>query len=124
MTKAPKSTSPTSDNLEFYKKLVDASPEVMLKGATVPYTSLNGNMFSYLSKSGTLSLRLPPKEREEFIKKYNTRLCEQYGIVQKEYVKVPDELLKKTKELKKYFDVSLAYVASLKPKPSKAKSKP
>ena len=39
----------------------------------------------------------------------------------KEYVEVPDALLEKTRELKKYFDLSYAYVGSLKPKPTKKK---
>jgi hypothetical protein len=38
-----------------------------------------------------------------------------------EYVEVPDALLKKTQELRKYFDLSYAYVSSLKPKPTKRK---
>lgn len=37
----------------------------------------------------------------------------------KEYVEVPDGLLKKTQELGKYFDQSYAYVNSLKPKATK-----
>jgi len=41
--------------------------------------------------------------------------------VQKEYVEVPDALLGKTGELKKYFDASYAYVSSLKPKPTAKK---
>ena len=60
---------------------------------------------------------------EAFLEKYKARLCQAYGIVQKEYVEVPDELLAKTSELKKYFDVSVAYVSSLKPKPTKRKAK-
>jgi hypothetical protein len=44
---------------------------------------------------------------------------EAYGIVRKEYVVVPDALLKKTKELKPYFDMSFEYVNSLKPKSAK-----
>jgi hypothetical protein len=40
-----------------------------------------------------------------------------------EYVEVPDALLSKTRELKKYFDLSYAYVASLKPKPTTKKRK-
>ena len=59
-----------SSSLEFYEKLVATNPKVERKGATVPYTSLNGHMFSYLSKEGKLALRLPPPEREEFLKKY------------------------------------------------------
>jgi TfoX/Sxy family transcriptional regulator of competence genes len=77
-----------------------------------------------LSKQGTLSLRLPDGPREAFLKKYKTRLCSQYGVVQKEYVEVPDALLRKTSELKQYFAVSYQHVKSLKPKPSVAKKKP
>src|SRR5215475_11692194 len=94
---------PTS-KLELYQKLVATNPKVERKGATVPYTSLNGHMFSYLSKEGKLALRLPEPERGTFLKKYNATLCSAYGKVQPEYVEVPDALLANTKELKKYFD--------------------
>ena len=107
-----------SEKLALYEKLVATNPRVERKGATVPYTSLNGHMFSYLSRTGTLALRLPAGERDAFLKKYKTRLCQQYGIVQPEYVEVPDALLAKTRELKKFFDLSYEYVASLKPKPT------
>jgi TfoX-like protein len=109
------------DKLELYEKLVATLPGVARKGATVPYTSVNGHMFSYLSKTGRLSLRLPEETRDEFLKKYKTTLSQQYGVVQKEYVEVPDALLKKTSELKKYFALSFAYVSSLKPKPTTRK---
>lgn len=105
--------------LQLYEKLVATVPGVERKGATMPYTSLNGHMFSYLSKSGTLALRLPAEARDAFIKKYKTTLCKQYGIVQKEYVEVPAALLKKTAELRTYFATSFAYVSALKPKKSK-----
>ena len=89
----------------------------------MPYTSLNGHMFSYLSKEGKLALRLPAGEREAFLKKYKAKLCEAYGIVQPEYVEVPDSLLASTQELKKVFDSSYQYVGSLKPKPATRKKK-
>src|SRR5262245_36352832 len=107
--------------LELYDALVATNPSVERKGATMPYTSLNGNMFSFLTKTGTLALRLPAQERDAFLKKYKTKLCEQHGTVLEEYVEVPDVLLKKTQELKKYFDLGYAYAASLKPKPTKKK---
>jgi TfoX/Sxy family transcriptional regulator of competence genes len=112
-----------SDKLELYEKLVATNPNIERKGATVPYTSLNGHMFSYLSKEGKLALRLPAGERETFLKKYKAKLCEAYGIVQKEYVEVPESLLASTRELKKYFDCSYEYVGSLKPKPTTRKKK-
>jgi hypothetical protein len=111
------------DKLELYEKLVATNPEVERKGATVPYTSCNGHMFSYLSKQGTLALRLPSPEREAFLKQYETKLSDSYGKVQPEYVDVPDSLLAATKELKKYFDLSYAYVSGMKPKPTTRKKK-
>jgi len=87
----------------------------------MPYTSVHGHMFSFLTKTGTLALRLPAHERDAFLKKYKTKLCEQHGSVLEEYVEVPDTLLTKTQELKKYFDRGYAYAASLKPKPTTKK---
>jgi len=103
-------------NLALYEKLVATNPKVKRKGDTMPYTSLNGHMFSLLTKEGWLALRLPSEAREAFLKKYKTKLCEQYGIVMKEYVQVPDALLKRTQELAEFFDLSYEYVGSLKPK--------
>jgi hypothetical protein len=111
----PKAAAPSA-NLALYEKLVATNPKVERKGATVPYTSRNGHMFSYLSKEGKLALRLPPDDRDAFLKKYKAKLCSSYGVIQPEYVEVPDGLLAKTGELKKYFDSSYAYVSSLKPK--------
>jgi TfoX/Sxy family transcriptional regulator of competence genes len=112
-----------ADKLALYEKLVATNPDVQRKGDTMPYTSLNGHMFSLFTKEGTLALRLPADERNAFLTKYKTKLAEQYGHVLPEYVEVPDALLAKTKELKKYFDLSYAYVASLKPKPTTKKKK-
>jgi hypothetical protein len=105
--------------LEFYDKLVASNSKVKRQGATVPYTSLNGHMFSYLGKTGELALRLPEGEREAFLKKYKTTLCKQYGIVQKEYVAVPPSLLTRTEELKQFFDLSYSYVNFLRAKSAK-----
>jgi hypothetical protein len=111
-----------ADKQALYDKLLATHPRIERKGAANPYTSLNGHMFTYLNPSGTLALRLPEKEREEFLKKYKTTLFEAYGTVMKEYVAVPDSLFQRTKELSKYLDLSYAYIKSLKPKPTKKKS--
>jgi len=109
-------------NLALYEKLVATNPKVERKGATMPYTSVNGHMFSLFTREAWLALRLPTAERETFLKKYKTKLCEQYGTVMPEYVQVPGALLKKTKQLSKYFGLSYVYVSSLKPKPTKKKA--
>jgi TfoX/Sxy family transcriptional regulator of competence genes len=75
-----------------------------------------------MQPSGILAMRLPEVVREEFLKKYNTKLYEAYGAVMKEYVTVPDALLGKTKQLQKYLASSYEYVKTLKAKPSRKKS--
>ncbi len=77
-------------------------------------------MFTLLHQS-RLAIRLPEDEREKFLKKYKTTLFEAYGTVMKEYVAVPDSLLKNTKELQKHLEMSYAYAKTLKPKPTAKK---
>ena len=111
-----------ADKVASYEKLLSTIPDIERKGADNPYTSLNGNMFSLLlSPGGRMALRLPENEREQFLKRYKTTLFEAYGAVMKEYVAVPDSLLRKTKELQKYLALSYAYAKILKPKPTKKK---
>lgn len=113
------------DKLALYARLVDTHPDIELKGGKkMRYTSLNGNMYTLLTKEGTFGIRLGKAEREAFMQKYNTGLCVQYGAVMKEYVEVPDSLLANTDELKPYLALSYAYAQTLKPKPTtKKKSK-
>jgi len=111
---AKKSAIP-ADQLELYEKLIATDPRIERKGAVHPYTSVNGHMFTYLDQTGTMGLRLPQDEVETFLKKYKTTLFESYGAVKKDYVTVPDLLLKKTRELKKYLEISYEYAKTLKP---------
>jgi TfoX/Sxy family transcriptional regulator of competence genes len=78
-------------------------------------------MFTFLSESGSLAIRLPKDERESFLKKYKAVLMVSHGVIMKEYVAVPDRLLKNTQELKQYLDLSYEYVKTLKPRPQKKK---
>jgi TfoX/Sxy family transcriptional regulator of competence genes len=104
------------ETIALYDKLIAMLPEIERKGAANPYTSLNGNMFTMLSPSGVMALRLPEDEREKFLKKHKAKLFEAYGAVMKEYVAVPESLLLNTKEMKKYLSVSYDYAKTLKPK--------
>jgi len=108
--------------IELYNRLVASHADAIRKGDTIPYTSLNGHMYSYFSKDDFVALRLPADERVKFMDRYKTTLVKQYGIIQKEYVMVPDSLLEKTAELKPYFSISHNYISTLKPKPA-SKSK-
>ena len=102
--------------LELYEKLIATNPEIERKGDVHPYTSVNGHMFTYLDQTGTLAMRLPHDEVETFLKKYKTKLFVSYGVVKKDWAMVPDSMLKNTKELKKYLQISYEYTKTLKPK--------
>ncbi len=104
------------EGLALFEKAVAAVPGIERKGDTMPYTSLNGHMFSLFTKEGTLALRLSEPDRLAFVAKYKTEPVVQYGAVLKEYVAVPPTLLARMKELAKYFTASVEYIRSLKPK--------
>ena len=109
-------------NLALYEALIATHPKIERKGKTSPYTSVNGHMFSYLSKEGELGLRLSAEDRAAFVEKYKSQPFIQYGAVMKEYVAVSDALLANTEELKGYLVSSYDYVSALKPKPTKKKT--
>ena len=110
------------DKLALYKLLIYAHPEIELKGGTkLPYTSYQGNMFSQLTKAGTVGLRMGKAEREAFLAEYDSDLLLTYGTVMKEYVAVPDELLHDTNRLLPYLEQSYAYAKTLKLKSTKRK---
>jgi hypothetical protein len=100
----------------LYEALVATNAEVERKGATMPYTSRNGHMFSFLDKRGSMALRLPADARDAFLAEYGTGLAEQHGRTMKEYVLVPDDLLERTDELRVWFDRSHDWIATLEPK--------
>ena len=114
-SKKPDTTIP-ADTLELYDALLSYIPSIERKGKTLPYTSCNGHMFSFLSPEGILALRLPEKEREIFLTKFKTTLHKSHATIMKEYVSVPADLFRKPAELKLYLELSLQYVKSLKPK--------
>jgi hypothetical protein len=104
-----KTSSAPVECIAAYDKLVASFPEIERKGATMPYTSINGHMTSYLNSDGRMALKLPPDAREAFLAKYDAKLFEAYGIVQKEFVTVPPSLLANTEELAPYFVRSAFY---------------
>ena len=109
--------------IDLFARLVETTPSAVLKGDTIPYCSMNGHMYCYLSKEGLLALRLPADTRTHFLEQYNTTLMTAYGIVQKEYVVVPDSLLADTEALRPWFNASFVHVGLLRPKPTSKNKK-
>ncbi|HEX9644943.1 MAG TPA: hypothetical protein VGC11_13210 [Acidimicrobiia bacterium] len=108
-----------ADRLAVYEALVAGNDDVERRGATVPYTSRNGHMFSFLDASGTMALRLSADDRATFMEQYQTTIAEQYGRQMKEFVVVPDDLLERTDELGTWLGRSHEWIGTLKPKPTK-----
>lgn len=102
--------------LTAYDRMVSSIPGAERKGATMPYTSVNGNMYSFIGKDDVIALRLPAEAREAFMKKYKTKLHEANGVVMKEYVPVTAALLKDETSMANYFAQAYEYVNTLKPK--------
>ena len=102
--------------LALYEKLIATDPTIERKGATVPYTSSNGKMFTFLSPTGELRIRLPDDERAAFMKKYRAKLAVSHGVVLKDFVAVPAPLLARTSALRPYLGISRAYAERLGPK--------
>lgn len=107
--------------VELYNDLINQLSEIERKGKTMPYTSINGHMFSFLNKDGQIGLRLSKTDLAEFIELYKAEQMIQHGRVMKEYVSIPVNVLDNTEVLSSYFKKSLDYVSGLKPKPTKKK---
>ena len=112
----------TPDLQKAYDSLLATVPEIERKGKNNPYTSLNGHMFSFIAKEGYLAIRLPKDKQEQFFKHYSAEPAISYGAVMREYVRVPDSMIHNTDLLSEYLKISLEYIKTLKPKPSKKKS--
>jgi hypothetical protein len=105
--------------IERYDAIIATRPGIERKGASMPYTSINGHMFSFLTPEGVLALRLSPADRERFLSSHPDAIVERHRRVLKEYVAVPDELFASTEALAPLFALSAGHVASLPPKPTK-----
>ena len=109
--------------IDAYDRLIATVPGVERKGASLPYTSVNGNMFSFLADGGVLALRLAAAERSAFIEQFDTSLHEAHGRVMAEYVTVSAALLSDTEALAPWFAASVGYANTLKPKPTTRRKK-
>ncbi|MGZ5384422.1 MAG: TfoX/Sxy family protein [Acidimicrobiia bacterium] len=109
-----------AEALDLYAAVVEGSTgDSALKGAKNPYTARNGHMFSFLDIDGTMALRLADDLRDEFLARYESGPVVQYGSVVHGYVSVPADLLRRTDELRDWFDKSYDWIGTLEPKPTR-----
>jgi hypothetical protein len=120
MSKRPASAAP-AETTRLYEAAVKATAGAELKGATMPYTSVNGNMYSFLDKAGVVAIRLGETDRHAFMRVGGVICVHETGAVMREYVIAPPALIAKTKALSGWLSKGLAYARTLKPKPTAKK---
>ena len=107
---------PLPDILAQYSKAISKVEGIELKGKSVPNTSINGHMTSFLDKDGIMGLRLAPAELTAFLKEHHTELMEQHGRIMKEFAVVPAAVFNDLGLLVKYMEMSVKSTQALKPK--------
>lgn len=103
--------------LAIYEAMIATQPDIQRKGAANPYTSMNGNMFSFITKEGEIALRLPEDVREAM----GAAPVIQYNSVMRGYATVPKSALEDPQELARLFAVCVAYAKTLPAKPTHPK---
>ena len=110
-----------TDIREQFEAMVATQPGIAVKGAKSRYTSMNGNMFAFVTSNDSIALRFGDDEREAFMAKHKTGPVIEYGATMRGYVEVPPALLKRKKELAKYFAACVAHAKTLPAKPTTRK---
>ncbi len=104
------------ENLATYVALVEAFFDDQVKGKANPYTSMNGNMYSFLNDHGHVCLRMAEADRETFAEFFGTGPVQQYGATMKDYVSIPPDFLENKDILTEAFASSLKHARTLKKK--------
>lgn len=104
----------------LYRQFVEGAGMVV-KGKS-GYTSLNGHMYSFLGKDGTVAIRLSSEVKKAFEEEFKTGDVIQYNSVMRGYVPISNELLRDTDACMELLKKGHDYIASLKPKPTKKNS--
>jgi len=109
------------DVLKIYDRLIAGTTGFERKGKTTPYTSINGNMCSFVDPDGQLCLRFSDRDLAAFQERFAAPPVLQYGRVMKGYAAVPEALLNDEPALAGWFERMVANARALKPKPTKRK---
>jgi len=115
---AKKTYEGPAEALEDYESALGAAG-IDRKGATRPYTSVNGNMYSFIDPDGLVAVRMSDEDREAFLAEHGTDPVIQYGATMRGYVEVPADKRGDTAFRSQLLSKSLDWASSLPPKPTK-----
>ncbi len=110
--------------VQLFHRIVPPLPDVVVrKMFGYPASFVNELMFAGVYQND-IFLRLSPEDRASFLQLDGAALFEPMADrPMREYVVVPEAILKSDRELSMWMDKALAYAASLPPKPPKKKRK-
>lgn len=109
--------------LDCYKRTVAKHEDIKVKGVKTSYTSINGNMFSFVDDQAQICLRFSEDRKAELNRFYGSSDVLQYGAVMRGYISLPGEIVVAEATLDKLFSESLEFAKGLRPKPTKTSSK-
>ncbi|MBK8954269.1 MAG: hypothetical protein IPM34_01750 [Saprospiraceae bacterium] len=104
------------EKLALYDQLISKCPEIERKGKTMPYTSVNGHMFSQLNKDGELGIRFSEEVKAKYMQQLKTSPFKAYGAVMKGYILIPEKMWNDMNKLSTLLKESYSYVLGLEPK--------
>ena len=109
--------------VDLFQSVMPGPPAVQRKMFGYPAGFVNGNMFMGLFQESMI-LRLPTGPREEFLNDHGAKIFEPMaGRPMREYVEVPQSVMRDNKKLTAWVSRAYEYGASLKPKSPAAKQK-
>jgi TfoX/Sxy family transcriptional regulator of competence genes len=105
-----------------FDDVMPGPPATKRKMFGFPAGFVNGNMFMGLFENGMI-LRLPLESRDVLIQRHGAKLFEPMaGRVMKEYVALPESLIRDREQLAAWVAKALVHGESLEPKAAKAKA--
>jgi TfoX/Sxy family transcriptional regulator of competence genes len=105
-----------------FDDVMPGAPATKRKMFGFPAGFVNGNMFMGLFENSMI-LRLPLESRDELIQRHSAKLFEPMaGRVMKEYVALPESLIRDREQLAAWVAKALVHGESLEPKAAKAKA--
>src|ERR1700730_8469929 len=105
-----------------FDEVMPGAPATKRKMFGFPAGFVNGNMFMGLFEDSMI-LRLPPELRDELIQRHGAKLfAPMAGRVMKEYVALPESLIRDREKLCAWVAKALVHGESLEPKAAKAKA--
>ncbi len=107
--------------LTLFDRLIASHEGITRKGKSMPYTAVNGNMFTFVDPDDRLCLRLSKTDRADWAETFPADPVLQYGKVMRGYVAVPPELLNDEPTLHVWFARAVTSARALPAKPTTRK---